>query len=235
MSLLGVRFANGIEFNFTGSSVTSLSAGQSVLVVKNLAAFTSRYGGGFNVAGQYIGALENGGENLRLEDATGEKILDFDYDNNWYPITDGDGFSLVIVNESAPWDTWGLQASWRPSGSERGSPGQMEPAPGVIAAIRINEVLTHTDPPAVDTVELYNPTANPVNIRGWFLSDDFGTPKKFRVSTDAIIPANGYRVFDESNFNTPSNAPTSFAFSSLGDEVYLRGRFVDPGVCGNSN
>jgi hypothetical protein len=221
MSLLGVRFANGIEFNFTGSSVTSLPAGQSVLVVKNLAAFTSRYGGGFSVAGQFAGALENRGENFRLDDATGEKILDFDYDNNWYPITDGDGFSLVIVDENAPFDTWGRKASWRPSGTERGSPGQVDVAPGVIAAIRVNEVLTHTDPPAVDTVELYNPTANPVNIRGWFLSDDFGAPRKFRVSTDVNIPAGGYVVFDESHFNTPSNAPTSFAFSSLGDEVYL--------------
>ena len=95
----------------------------------------------------------------------------------------------------------------------------MEPPPAVIAAIRVNEVLTHTDPPAVDTVELYNPTTNAVNIRGWFLSDDFSTPRKFRVSTDVILPPGGYRVFDERDFNTPSNAPTSFAFSSLGDEV----------------
>jgi hypothetical protein len=221
MNLSGVRFANGIEFNFTGSAVTSLPAGQSVLVVKNLAAFTSRYGGGFNVAGQYTGALENRGENVRLEDATGEKVLDFDYNNSWYPITDGDGFSLVIVNESAPWDSWGLKESWRPSGSEGGSPGQMDTAPAAIAAIRINEVLSRSVPPAVDSVELYNPTANAVNLRGWFLSDDFGTPKKFRVSTDVMIPARGYVVFDEGQFNTPSNAPTSFAFSSLGDEAYL--------------
>jgi hypothetical protein len=221
MNLAGVRFANGIEFNFTGSGVTSLSAGQSVLVVKNLAAFTSRYCGGFNVAGQYTGALENRGENLRLEDARGEKILDFDYNNSWYPITDGDGFSLVIVNESAPWDSWGLRESWRPSGSELGSPGQVDTAPAAIAAIRINEVLSRSVPPAVDAVELYNPTANAVNLRGWFLSDDFGAPKKFRVSTDVMIPALGYVVFDESHFNTPSNAPTSFAFSSLGDEAYL--------------
>jgi hypothetical protein len=221
VGLSGVRFANGIEFNFTGGGVTSLASGQSVLVVKNLAAFTSRYGGALNVAGQYLGSLENRGENIRLEDATGEKILDFDYDNNWFPITDGDGFSLVIVNENAPWDTWGLKTSWRPSGMERGSPGQMETTPGAIAAIRVNEVLSRSLPPAVDLVELYNPTTNAVNIRGWFLSDDFGTPKKFRVPTDVIVPAGGYVVFDESHFNTPSNAPTSFAFSSLGDEVYL--------------
>jgi hypothetical protein len=221
LDLSGVHFAGGLDFNFTGGAVTSLASGQSVLVVRNLAAFTSRYGGAFNLAGQYTGALENRGENLRLDDATGEKILDFDYDNNWYPITDGDGFSLVIVDENAPFDTWGLKASWRPSATERGSPGQMETAPSAIAAIRVNEVLSRSLPPAVDLVELYNPTPNAVNLRGWFLSDDFGTPKKFRIATDVIIPGGGYVVFDETHFNTPSNAPTAFAFSSLGDEVYL--------------
>jgi len=38
--------------------VTSLAPGRSVLVVKNVAAFTNRYGSGFNIAGQYAGNLE---------------------------------------------------------------------------------------------------------------------------------------------------------------------------------
>ena len=69
-------FTNGVYFNFTGSAVTSLAPGQIVLVVHNQSAFTARYGSGFNIAGQYTGALNNGGETLRLEDAVGEKILD---------------------------------------------------------------------------------------------------------------------------------------------------------------
>ena len=53
----------------------------------------------------------------------GEKILDFDYDNKWYPITDGFGFSLVIVDENAEPDAWNWPTQWRPSGAEGGSPG----------------------------------------------------------------------------------------------------------------
>ncbi len=219
--LTGVRFTSGVEFDFTGSAVTNLAAGARVLIVKNPTAFTARYGAPGNIAGQYSGSLENNGELLRLEDATGEKILEFSYNNSWYPITDGNGFSLVIVNENAPFDTWDLKSSWRPSGSENGSPGANDIAPVAFAPVLINEVLSHTDLPAVDFIELYNPTTNAVNLRGWFLSDDFGTPRKFRIATDVVIPPGGYRTFTEADFNAAPALPTSFAFSSLGDEAYL--------------
>ena len=181
ISLAGVRFTNGIEFNFTGSAVSSLAPGASTLVVRNVPAFTSRYGSGLSVAGQYSGYLDNKGENIRLEDASGEKILDFNYDNQWYPITDGAGFSLVIVNETAPWDTWGLKSSWRPSGSFGGSPGQVDLAAGSQPGILITEALTHTNLPALDQIEVFNPTTNAVDINGWYLTDDFLTPGKFRI------------------------------------------------------
>src|SRR6185436_9295117 len=101
INLTGVSFTNGIFFNFTGSTVTNLGAGQRVLVSKNAAAFAERYGPIANIAGVYTGNLDNGGNRIRLEDANHEKILDFSYNNSWYPITDGRGFSLVIVNASA--------------------------------------------------------------------------------------------------------------------------------------
>ena len=129
LDLSGVRFTNGIYFTFTGSAVTQLAPGQMVLVVRNAAAFAARYGSALNIAGQYVGILDNAGETLRLEDAVGEKILEFAYDNQWYPITDGLGFSLVIVNENAPWDTWGNKASWRASSEVNGSPGAADPTP----------------------------------------------------------------------------------------------------------
>jgi len=128
LDLSGVRFTNGIHFAFSGSGVTQLAPGQMVLVVRNAAAFAARYGSALNVAGEYAGILDNAGETLRLEDAVGEKILEFAYDNHWYPITDGLGFSLVIVDENAPWDSWGKKASWRASSVVNGSPGAADPA-----------------------------------------------------------------------------------------------------------
>jgi hypothetical protein len=218
LDLSGVRFTNGLSFNFTGSAVTSLSPGQSVLLVRNQIAFTARYGGGFNLAGEFAGALDNAGEVLRLEDAVGEKILEFAYNNTWYPITDGLGFSLVIVDENASWDKWGNKASWRSSSSPEGSPGIPNPLPPVLPPILVNEILTHTDLPELDSVELFNPTTNIANIGGWFLTDDFYMPKKYRIPNGTTIPADGYLVFNENQFTTGANA---FRFSELGESVYL--------------
>jgi hypothetical protein len=221
INLAGVHFIEGVLFNFTGSSVTALAAGARVLVVKNPAAFNQRYGAVAGIAGVYTGNLDNSGERIRLDDSTNEKILDFTYNNSWYPITDGRGFSLVIVDPAALFSTWDLKASWRPSGHEYGTPGAddvaLPPSPGVL----INEVLSHTDLPQKDAIELYNPTASSVNVTGWYLTDDPGTPKKFRIPARPAILAGGYLSFNEDDFNQTPGVPPSFSFSSMGDEAYL--------------
>src|ERR1044072_797189 len=122
LNLAGIHFTNGVDFAFTTNSpVTQLLPGQIVVLVKNAAAFVSRYGNGATIAGVYAGSLDSNGERISLHDAVGEQILDFTYDNSWYPITDGLGFSLVIVNENADWTTWDLKESWRPSAVDVGS------------------------------------------------------------------------------------------------------------------
>jgi len=82
----------------------------------------------------------------------------------------------------------------------------------------INEALTHTDPPEVDTVELHNPTQTPVQLGGWFLSDDRSRPTKYRLP-DTLLQPGGYAQITEDAFN--NNGTNSFALSSLGDEIYL--------------
>ncbi|HKX62229.1 MAG TPA: lamin tail domain-containing protein, partial [Verrucomicrobiae bacterium] len=220
LNLTGVQITAGVEFSFTGSAITSLAPGQHVLVVKNLAAFTSRYGSGLPVAGQYVGFLDNGGENIQIDDSVGEKVQDFTFNNAWYPITDGPGASLVIVNENAPWDSWDLKESWRASFHDFGSPAQNDPTPVPVLPVVINEVLTHTDLPSVDQIELFNGNSTSVDISGWFLSDDFASPKKYRIPNGPVLAAGGYRTFTEAEFNAVGS-PTAFSLSSNGDEVYL--------------
>jgi hypothetical protein len=82
-------------------------------------------------------------------------------------------------------------------------------------------VLTHTDPPQRDTIELFNPTASPVNIGGWFLSDDFTNAMKFRITNGCVIPAGGFVTFDETLFTNSATALVPFALSSMGDEVFV--------------
>jgi hypothetical protein len=221
LDLRGVRFTAGILFDFSVGAITNLGAGARVLLVRDASAFALRYGLGLPVAGQFTGKLENSGERLRLEDAYGEKILDFSYSNNWYPITDGHGYSLVIVNDALPWTMWGEKSSWRPNGTLGGAPGSADPEPAVIAPVVINEVLAHTSSPLKDAIELYNPTSTNVNVGNWYLTDDFAVPRKFRIPSPTWIPAYGFVYFTETNFNAVSGSDQSFALDSEGDDVWV--------------
>lgn len=221
LDLAGVYFANGIQFAFANAAITQLAPGARVLVVQSQAAFAARYGAGQPVAGQYTGNLDNSGERIVLRDASNEEILDFTYQNNWHPVTDGAGFSLVIVNENALPEQWNAATNWRPSGVEGGSPGQADSLVSLPAPVIITEVLSHTDTPLVDAVELFNPAGTNVDIGGWFLSDDLATPKKYRIPDGTVLRSGEYLAFDERQFNANANSPASFAFSAKGDQAYL--------------
>lgn len=112
------------------------------------------------------------------------------------------------------------------------------PTPGAanylpLTNVLINEVLTHSDPPAEDTVELWNPSPNPVDITGWFLSDDPATPAKYRIPTRPALPPTGYTVLYESQFNASTNGSNAFAFSSAhGDHVVLSAANPDGSLTG---
>jgi len=220
LNLIGYRFTNGISFTFAAThAITNLGPNQYLVLVKNQAAFLTRYPAVTNIAGEFTGSLDNAGERIALEGALKEPILDFSFNDAWYPTTDGSGFSLVIRNESAAFSTWTNQASWRVSSALGGSPGRADPAAPTLPTILINEALTHTDPPQVDTIELYNPTATPVNLSGWFLTDDASNPTKYRIPSNTTISAGGYAQFTENQFG-PGGAD-AFALSSLGEEIYL--------------
>ena len=124
IDLDGLRLEGGVSFAFAGSAVSSLAPGEIVVLVENIAAFATRYDvGRILVGGEYSGRLDNFGEALRLVGPFGERILDFAYDDGWYPATDGLGPSLVIVDPLAERATWGLATSWRASDFPFGSPG----------------------------------------------------------------------------------------------------------------
>ena len=127
VSLEGVRFADGIVFDFTGAAVADVAPGGFVLAVKNVAAFEERYGPGLPVAGEYLGQLSNGGERIEIVDAVGRRILAFTYDDAWHPSTDGGGYSLAINDPTSPLPAWSTAAGWHPSLAPSGSPAAADP------------------------------------------------------------------------------------------------------------
>ena len=106
------------------------------------------------------------------------------------------------------------------------TPGQANYVP--LNGVVVNEVLTHADPPFEDAIELANTTAFPAYIGGWFLSDSQSEPKKFRIPDGTWIPAKGFSVFYEYQFNPSPGVFPSFALDSAhGDAVYLSAADAD--------
>ncbi len=217
LDLGGVGFTNGLSFTFPRGQ--TLAPGRFAVLVSDREAFTNRYPG-VPVAGVYTGKLSNGGERVTLVHATGEPIFDVTYGDGapWPASPDGTGFSLVPVNPAAASDP-AQASSWRASSQVGGSPGADDPA-GNIPPVVINELLAHTDPPLSDSVELHNPSAQAADISGWFLSDDAGVPKKFRLPAGTVIPPGGFLVLSEAEFNAPGLA-APFTFNSHGEQVWL--------------
>lgn len=102
-------------------------------------------------------------------------------------------------------------------------PGSPTPAARnyrLLQNIEITEILTHTDPPYEDAVEIRNPGTTPLDIGRWYLSNSEDNLRKYQIPAGTTIPTNSYQVIYEQQFNNAST--NSFTFNSAhGDEVWL--------------
>lgn len=218
LDLSGVSLTNGVLYRFPNG--TKLAAGGFAVLVSDPAGFASRYPG-VRIDGVYTNRLANTGEAIAVVHGTGTPIQQFTYSDQapWPPSADGAGFSLVpkVFDPNAD---YGDPANWRASVKPNGSPGA-DDLLLEIAPVVINEILTHTDPPQLDAIELHNPNNADADIAGWFLTDDANVPKKFKIPAGTVLPANGYVLFDEAHFNPTPGVDPSFNLSSHGESVYL--------------
>ncbi len=128
ISLVGVQFSAGINFDFNSGSISYLNPGQNVIVARNLAAFRGRYGDDAIVAGTYGSTgtnLSNGGETITVVDSLGTVLQSFTYDDvaPWPTSPDGGGTSLTMrwIDRSDD-----LPTNWRASYVPLGTPGYEE-------------------------------------------------------------------------------------------------------------
>ncbi|MBN2505174.1 MAG: lamin tail domain-containing protein [Verrucomicrobia bacterium] len=148
----------------------------------------------------------------------------------------GSGESIgLFVNATTPIDvvTFGLQIEnvsqgRLPDGAAAivsfpatATPGDANYLP--LPAIVIHEVMSHSDSPYEDAIELHNTSDAPVAIGGWYLSDARRNLKKYQIPAGTSIHARGYKVFYESaSFFADPVSPFSFSLDSAhGDEVYV--------------
>ena len=225
VALAGIRFVmlsvdgetEGVGFEF---SEGTLNPDEHIVVVENLAAFQSRYGNSVRVAGAWSGGLSDNGEQITLLDTDSRIIEQFSYDSNnkWPSRADGLGAALErkdfdLIDPNDP-------DAWRSSVEYGGTPGD---APGDrTTTVIINELLAHTDLPEIDIVELYNPTLDPIDVSGWYMTDNIDAPVIFAMPEGSVIPADGYLLIDENAFNPDGEGPPNgYALSEAGEELWL--------------
>ena len=227
-----------------------LSPGEYVVIASNAAAFRARYGQNVPLVGEYTGSLSNGGEQIVLTDAAGRTVLDFTYgdsgNSGWPNRADGNGATLELLDPTETPIDFNLRnahladgVQWRSSGEYLGTPGTA--GTGSFQGVVVNEVLTHTDYPLVDAIELYNSTDADIPIGGWWLSDDSDDFQKFQIPAGVTIPAYGYATFYEGHYEGQTLQYDAvnefggldvkdFALSGArGDDVWL---LADPGAGG---
>ncbi len=218
---------DGISFTFPPAA--RLAPGAYAVLVKDAAVFRSQHLG-VRVDGVYQGRLANEGETLALHDPTGQVMAAVSYDDEGYwPLgPDGYGYALVPLDPAA---APGDPERWRASAEQGGSPGRADPPPPYGRVVP-SEVLASSDPPYEDAIELANPGADPVDIGGWFLSDDRDDLRKFRIPDGTVVGPGGFAVFYEQalRIGLPLGAPadsgpgslgSGFALSAAGESVYL--------------
>lgn len=240
LDLAGVRFTEGIRFEFPPHRIQELPAtvdpddpARSVLLVKNRASFVAHYGLEPRIAGEYLGSLDNQGERLRLEEPNGEVLFDFVYHPDWYPVTQGLGFalarrpevdsSLVGPENSAAWTV----GPWEALPGPLPMAGRARPLPRVT----INEVKpSGVDASDEEAIELVSEER--VDVGGWFLSDDFQQPRKFRIPPGTRLAPGEFLVFGSRQFGVPADGYPGFRLRREGEEVHLFSAGADGGLTG---
>lgn len=179
---------------------TVLRPGAFLVLARN-PSYLQTNSGVTNVLGPWDGASTNGlpldKGLVRLRNRQGAVLLEVNYaDSPPWPISAaGKGHSLVLARPSFGEDE---VRAWAQSDTIGGSPGRADPVPvEPLAPILLNEWSSHTDLPLRDFIEVYNHGNTPVDLSGAYLSDSSDT-NKFRIPNNTVIPARGFRAFDDS-------------------------------------
>jgi regulation of enolase protein 1 (concanavalin A-like superfamily) len=209
------------NLQYTVPLQTTIPGGGFLVIAASPSSMQALYGI-TNVLGPYAGSLKASGT-LQLLDEHGAVLLTVPYSNvyPWPVAADGTGHSLVLANP-----TYGEEdpRAWDISDVVGGSPGALESfRPDPLRNVVINEILAHTENPAVpDFIELYNHSALTNNLSGCILTDDAAV-SKFVIPSGTLIGPGGFVSFER--------AQLGFGLRAEGETVYLlkpdRSRVLD--------
>jgi regulation of enolase protein 1 (concanavalin A-like superfamily) len=205
----GYRLSGDIDYTFPPGTV--LQGGRFVVVARVPADAQTVYGIA-GVLGPFTNNLPNDRGRIRLRNNNDFVLLEVNYDSRhpWPAAADGGGHSLVLARPSYGENQ---REAWAGSDSIDGSPGRLEPVSDEpLRPVVINEFLAHTDAPQVDFIELFNSSAQSIDLGGAWLTDNPAT-NKFRLPSPTIIPARGFVSYTQTQLG--------FSLSSSGERILL--------------
>jgi hypothetical protein len=152
VALSQAYFENGFTYVFPAGTV--LDAGKFIVLASNADEFKNRYG--FSPFGKWSGKLDNGGERITLCTAAGDTVFSVLYDDAppWPEAADGEGYSLVIRNQT---ENLNDPANWRASNNIHGSPGEDD---GQSTAVKENQYIQPAFGLAQNYPNPFNPSTN---------------------------------------------------------------------------
>ncbi len=172
-----------------------------------------------NSSGSHVNfKLSGGGESIALVSSNGVVLDAVNYGLQAAGLSEGrlpDGATVVVRFPDSP------------------TPGEPNYLP--IPDLVVNEVLTSGDPPAEAAIELKNTSDRPVDIGGWYLSDEPRVPKKYKVPAGTIVAAGGFHVVYEYQWSppTPTRSPPRIELhSTYGGSVVLAAATADGSLTG---
>jgi hypothetical protein len=200
------------DMNYTFPPNTLIPGGAFFVLAASPQGIANVYGLTSNVFGPYNGSLKHS-ETLEVLDEQSNVLLTVPYTDvyPWPVAADGTGHSIVLANPTYGEGDW---RAWAISDQVGGSPGQMDPfTPSPLRSVVINEILPHTENPAVPQfIELYNHSANSVDVSGCILTDDPAT-NEFVIPAGTVIGPAGFVSFTQSQFG--------FTLNGEGETLYL--------------
>jgi len=191
----GYSLSGNIAFTFP--SPTIIQGGSYLVVARVPADVQSHYGISGVLGYGLTNTLSNFGAPLRLLNKEQAVLLEIPYSplSPWPVAANGTGHSLFLARPSYG---EGFPQGWAISESVDGTPGRGEAfRANPLRAVVINEFLAHSESSAVpDYIELYNHSAQPVDVSGCVLSDN-PLLNKFVIPPGTILPAAGFIAFDQ--------------------------------------
>jgi hypothetical protein len=172
-----------------------------------------------NLGSNHMGMVPNASGALQLLGNDGSVVDEIEYDHALTP----DMSSGRSTDGSPMWTTFNI-----PTPRVTNALQIITPANVVINEAQSDNFITYADDASEfeDWVELHNPTAAPIDIAGYFMTDRLDRPMKWQVPSTAgdstIIPPGGFVVLFADEDGSQGWNHMNFKLSSLGEPLALR-------------